>query len=205
MLSICWRYLSLFLILGHVSLLTLSNVLVQYPFELFGLHTTWGALTYPVIFILTDLTIRLSNAAKARRIIMYSMLPGLILSYVIAVYFDTSSTHIFSTVYFMPLRIAAACFIAYVVGQLLDIFVFQRYRTQNRWWLAPICSSTIGNIVDTILFFSIAFYHCSNPFLSEHWLDIALVDLVFKITISWLALVPLYGVVLNYTTDKAFA
>ena len=76
--------------IGHILLLTLSNVLVQYPFELFGYHTTWGAFTYPAIFILTDLTTRLASAHQARAIVYRSMFPGLMISYCVASYVEAS-------------------------------------------------------------------------------------------------------------------
>lgn len=187
--------------LYHILLLTLSNVLVQYPFELLGFHTTWGAFTYPAIFILTDLTTRLSTARHARRIIFQSMIPGLLISYFISSYLEShdspSWSSIFGVLHIMPLRIALASFMAYVMGQLLDIMVFQQYRNNTAWWVAPVFSTTAGNILDTILFFFVAFYHCSNPFLSNHWLEIASVDMFFKITISLVAFVPIYGVILN--------
>lgn len=185
---------------SHILLLTLSNILVQYPFDLFGFHTTWGSFTYPGIFILTDLTVRLSSARSARAIIFRSMFPALILSYFIASYLEASE-HLFS-LHLMPLRIALACFFAYVVGQILDVFVFQRYRMNSSWWLAPFLSSTVGNVVDTFVFFFLAFYHCPNEFLSQHWLAIASVDLVFKIAISWLTFIPLYGLILNLVRVK---
>jgi uncharacterized integral membrane protein (TIGR00697 family) len=182
---------------SHILLLTLSNILVQYPFELFGFHTSWGAFTYPAIFILTDLTVRLSKAGNARGIIFRSMFPALILSYFIASYLETPERLDLYSLHIMPLRIALACFLAYVVGQILDVSVFQRYRNNSSWWLAPILSSTVGNVVDTLLFFAVAFYHCSNPFLSQHWIEIASIDLLFKIAISWLAFIPMYGLILN--------
>lgn len=195
------RWLSI----SHVLLLTISNVLVQYPFDILGFHTTWGAFTYPAIFILTDLTIRLSSAKNARKIIFRSMLPGLLISYAVASYIEApnglSVSDIF-VIHTMPLRIALACFVAYVVGQLLDIFVFQRYRNKTAWWLAPTLSSTFGNLIDTVLFFSIAFYQCSNPFLSQHWTEIAIVDSVFKITFSLIAFIPTYGFVLSIVSSK---
>jgi uncharacterized integral membrane protein (TIGR00697 family) len=184
----------------HIFLITLSNVLVQYPFEAFGYHTTWGAFTYPAIFILTDITVRLSSARIARKVIFCSMFPGLAISYAIAGYIETVSSsglNNFLVVHTMPLRVAFACFVAYVAGQLLDILVFQRYRNNRSWWLAPALSTTVGNIIDTILFFAIAFYHSSNLFLNEHWMEIATIDIFFKITIGLLAFVPVYGYVLN--------
>ncbi|HAT6334892.1 TPA: 7-cyano-7-deazaguanine/7-aminomethyl-7-deazaguanine transporter [Legionella pneumophila] len=195
--------------LSHIFLITLSNVLVQYPFDMMGFHTTWGAFTYPAIFILTDLTTRIATANKARKIIMLSMIPGLILSYLVASYIEAGNNlneSGLSVLHLMPLRIALACFIAYVVGQLLDVVVFQRYRNRSAWWLAPTLSAVAGNFIDTALFFTIAFYHCSNPFLSQNWPEIAMVDVFFKIMISLIAFVPVYGLVLSIlgirTTNK---
>lgn len=187
---------------SHILLLTISNILVQYPFELFGFHTTWGAFTYPAIFILTDLTVRLAQARTARGIIFRSMIPALILSYLIASYLENPENVNLWSLHIMPLRIALACFIAYVVGQILDVSVFQRYRNKSSWWLAPILSSSVGNLVDTLLFFAVAFYHCSNPFLSQHWIEIASIDLVFKLTISCFAFIPMYGLILNLFNTK---
>ncbi|USQ15317.1 7-cyano-7-deazaguanine/7-aminomethyl-7-deazaguanine transporter (plasmid) [Legionella lytica] len=185
----------------HVFLITISNILVQYPFELFSYDTTWGAFTYPFIFILTDLTTRLSNAKTSRNIIFISMLPGLLISYFIAssleVMGDLNWDNVF-TLHYMPLRIALACFVAYAIGQLIDVFIFQRLRNSSSWWIAPAVSTTIGNIIDTLLFFTIAFYHSNNPFLNQHWPEIAMVDVCFKIIISLLAFVPVYGFVLHF-------
>lgn len=192
--------------MGHILLLTISNVLVQYPFELFGFHTTWGAFTYPAIFILTDLTTRLSSAKNARHIVYRSMFPGLVISYGVASFIESPQglflNEVF-TVHMMPLRIALACFCAYILGQILDILVFQRYRDNSSWWLAPILSTTVGNLIDTAVFFAIAFYHCSNPFLSQHWPEIALVDMFFKFSISLIAFVPIYGMVLRLFRTKS--
>lgn len=187
---------------GHILLLTLSNILVQYPFDILGFHTTWGSFSYPIIFILTDLTARLSTASNARAIIFRSMFPALILSYLIASYLEAPGLSELLQLHLMPLRIAFACFFAYVFGQLLDVTVFQRYRQNRSWWLAPAVSSFVGNVVDTFLFFALAFYHCPEPFLSQHWFAIASIDLLFKIAVSWLAFIPIYGLILNMIRAK---
>ena len=194
------------LCMTHVFLLTLSNVLVQYPFDLLGFHSTWGALTYPMLFIVTDLTVRLSSAQQARNIIFLSMFPGLLLSYGVASGLDVAEAMRWQNllaIHPMALRVALASFCAYLVGQLSDILVFQRVRKNSTWWLAPTLSATAGNLVDTLLFFSVAFYHSSNAFLSQHWTEIAIVDVMFKIAISLSALVPIYGVVLTRLSQKA--
>lgn len=179
----------------HIILIVLSNILVQYPFQLFGLHTTWGAFSYPLIFITTDLTTRLLGAKTARTVIFNSMIPGLAVSFILASFFN-GDTYKIGIFYELPLRIALACFAAYVVGQLLDITVFKQVRQNASWWLAPSLATNIGNIVDTFTFFTLAFYQCHHPFLNQHWIEIAWVDLAVK-TISLLAFIPLYGVLLN--------
>lgn len=189
---------------SHIFLLTISNILVQYPFDLFGFHTTWGAFTYPAIFILTDLTTRLLSAHAARKVLFRSMIPTLIISYSIASFlevFNSVDGHLF-VIHLVPLRIAIASFLAYLIGQLLDIVVFQRYRNNRSWWVAPMISSMVGNLIDTTLFFSIAFYHSTNIFLSQHWIEIAMVDLSFKVLIGLLAFVPIYGVILRIVSNK---
>jgi uncharacterized integral membrane protein (TIGR00697 family) len=187
----------------HILFLTISNVLVQYPFALLGFHTTWGAFSYPLIFITTDLTTRLLGAPAARRVIFLSMIPGLISSFILACLFNHDQNLIY-TLPELPLRVAFACFCAYITGQLLDITVFQRVRSATSWWLAPALATSIGNILDTFIFFFLAFYHCHHPFLSQHWVEIACIDLGFKTLISIFAFIPLYGILLNLFTTRGF-
>ena len=180
----------------HCLLIITSNCLVQYPFLLFGLHTTWGAFTYPLIFVLTDLTTRLLGSQQARQVIFLSLLPALISSYGIASYFDNEAQRLFG-LHELPLRIALASACAYAVGQLLDIFVFCHIQRQRAWWIAPLLAGAAGNTLDTFLFFSIAFYHCHNAYLNQYWPLIALTDLGVKMLITCLAIVPLYGIILT--------
>lgn len=182
------------LVLAHIIIICLSNVMVQYPFELFGFKTTLGAFIYPLIFILTDLTTRLAGQERARKVILLAMFPGLISSYFIANFYKEGAWLVFNSV---VLRIAIASFFAYVLGQLLDIFIFQRIRKSAKWWVAPTVSNIFGNFFDTYTFFFIAFFQCSNAFLSAHWLEIATFDLVFKLGLSLLTFIPLYGAILQ--------
>lgn len=194
------------LIIGHVVLILLSNVLVQYPFSFLGMHSTWGALTYPLIFILSDLTTRICGADIARRVVFFSMIPGLILSYLISSYFINGLNLLIYKINIMPLRIALACFVAYVTGQIIDISIFQSLRKKSNfsWWFAPMFSSATGNLIDTLIFFSVAFYNCSDPFLNIHWPEIAAIDMLFKIIISIFAFVPIYGVLLAAIQKRQF-
>lgn len=185
----------MYLALLHIVIIAITNVAVQYPLIVFGFHGTWGAFTYPLIFIITDLTVRLVGSSLARKTVLLAMLPGLLVSYWLANWF--SPTHDLFAWNILAFRVATASFAAYVVGQLLDIFVFQRFRIRRQWWVAPSLSGLVGNSVDTYIFFFFAFYQSSNAFFAGHWPEIALVDLVFKLTISFLSFIPLYGLLIN--------
>jgi queuosine precursor transporter len=194
-----------YLVACHLLIIAASNYLVQIPFTLFGLNTTWGAFSFPFIFLATDLTVRIFGATTARRIILRAMIPALLLSYVLSVLFYEGAFQGFGPLAEFNLfvgRIALASFIAYVFGQFLDVQVFDRLRRRRRWWVAPATSTVFGSALDTLLFFSIAFYQSPDAFMAEHWVEIALVDFSFKLVISLLLFLPAYGVLLSYLADR---
>ncbi|CNF02611.1 7-cyano-7-deazaguanine/7-aminomethyl-7-deazaguanine transporter [Yersinia nurmii] len=194
MTALVW--LSLF----HIVIITSSNYLVQLPIAIFGFHTTWGAFTFPFIFLATDLTVRIFGAPLARRIILSVMLPALVISYLVSALFFQGSWQGFpalSSFNVMVARIAVASFMAYVLGQILDVQVFNRLRQRSAWWVAPTAAMFFGNISDTLAFFFIAFYKSSDPFMAANWVEIALVDYTFKLLICLLFFLPAYGVMLN--------
>ena len=118
-------WLSLF----HLLVITSSNYLVQLPISIFGFHTTWGAFSFPFIFLATDLTVRIFGAPLARRIIFALMLPALFISYGVSSLFYMGSWQGFEALTHFNLfvaRIAAASFMAYALGQILDVHVFNR-------------------------------------------------------------------------------
>ncbi|UWS44488.1 7-cyano-7-deazaguanine/7-aminomethyl-7-deazaguanine transporter [Klebsiella variicola] len=189
-------WLSLF----HLLVITSSNYLVQLPISIFGFHTTWGAFSFPFIFLATDLTVRIFGAPLARRIIFAVMIPALIISYGISALFYMGEWQGFAalgTFNLFVARIAAASFMAYALGQILDVHVFNRLRQSRHWWLAPTASTLFGNISDTVAFFFIAFWRSPDPFMAAHWGEIALVDYSFKVLISIIFFLPMYGVLLN--------
>ncbi|MGB4073275.1 7-cyano-7-deazaguanine/7-aminomethyl-7-deazaguanine transporter [Pseudomonas sp.] len=188
------------LVLFHILIIIASNYLVQLPITLFGWHTTWGAFSFPFIFLATDLTVRLLGKQAARRVIARVMLPALLISYIVSVLFQEASFRGFGALLEFNefvLRISIASFLAYVLGQILDIQVFDRLRQLSLWWVAPTVSTIFGNLLDTFAFFSVAFWNSSNPFMAEHWVEIATVDYGVKLVISLLLFVPLYGMLLN--------
>ncbi|HEB8714120.1 TPA: 7-cyano-7-deazaguanine/7-aminomethyl-7-deazaguanine transporter [Klebsiella pneumoniae] len=189
-------WLSLF----HLLVITSSNYLVQLPISIFGFHTTWGAFSFPFIFLATDLTVRIIGAPLARRIIFAVMVPALAISYGISALFYMGEWQGFAalgTFNLFVARIAVASFMAYALGQILDVHVFNRLRQSRRWWLAPTASTLFGNISDTVAFFFIAFWRSPDPFMAAHWGEIALVDYSFKVLISIIFFLPMYGVLLN--------
>lgn len=155
----------LFLPLAAMILIVVaSNWLVQFPINDL---LTWGAITYPFSFLVTDLTTRLRGPARARRVVWV----GFMIAVLISVWLATP-------------RIALASGTAFLAGQLLDIQVFQRLRAGN-WWRAPLVSSILGSVLDTALFFSLAFAGTDMP-----WMTLAMGDLGVKLAIAVLALVP---------------
>lgn len=189
-------WLSLF----HLLVITSSNYLVQLPISIFGFHTTWGAFSFPFIFLATDLTVRIFGSPLARRIIFAVMVPALVISYAISALFYMGEWQGFAalgTFNLFVARIAIASFMAYALGQILDVHVFNRLRQSRHWWLAPTASTLFGNISDTVAFFFIAFWRSPDPFMAAHWGEIALVDYSFKVLISIIFFLPMYGVLLN--------
>ncbi|HBX2034228.1 hypothetical protein SQ56_08540 [Klebsiella variicola] len=189
-------WLSLF----HLLVITSSNYLVQLPISIFGFHTTWGAFSFPFIFLATDLTVRIFGAPLARRIIFAVMVPALVISYGISALFYMGEWQGFAalgTFNLFVARIAIASFMAYALGQILDVHVFNCLRQSRHWWLAPTASTLFGNISDTVAFFFIAFWRSPDPFMAAHWGEIALVDYSFKVLISIIFFLPMYGVLLN--------
>ncbi|MGN9448013.1 7-cyano-7-deazaguanine/7-aminomethyl-7-deazaguanine transporter [Klebsiella grimontii] len=194
-------WLSLF----HLLVITSSNYLVQLPISIFGFHTTWGAFSFPFIFLATDLTVRIFGAPLARRIILAVMIPALLISYGVSALFYMGEWQGFAALTSFNLfvaRIAAASFMAYALGQILDVHVFNRLRLNRRWWLAPTASTLFGNVSDTLAFFFIAFWRSPDPFMAAHWGEIAIVDYCFKVLISIVFFLPMYGMLLNMLLKK---
>ena len=153
-----------------------SNYIVQFPINYFGLNEilTYGAFSYPIAFLITDLANRSYGKLLARQIVYLGFLIGIIF------------TLLFSTDFadYISIRIALGSGIAFLVAQLLDVQVFDKLR-KKRWFIAPLTSSLIGSTVDTFLFFSISFYATGVP-----WVTLSLGDLAVKIFVALAMLIP---------------
>ncbi|GGQ05195.1 7-cyano-7-deazaguanine/7-aminomethyl-7-deazaguanine transporter [Shewanella litoralis] len=200
-----YRRALMLLVSFHILIICASNYLVQLPFQLFSYHTTWGAFSFPFVYLATDLTVRIFGQQAARSIILKAMIPALLVSYLVGVLFHQGQLQAFSALAewnSFVFRIAFASFVAYLIGQLMDITVFAKLRRAKAWWVAPATSTLIGNLVDTLVFFSVAFYASSDTFMATHWPEIATVDYGFKLIVSLGLFLPAYGVLLKVLQDK---
>ena len=167
-----------FLILASLMALVivLSNYLVQFPVNYVGLQDifTYGAFSYPIAFLITDLANRRYGKIVARKIVYI----GFILGVTLTLYFSTDFSNLISK------RIAIGSGTAFLIAQLLDVQVFDRLR-KKVWFVAPLASSLIGSCIDTFLFFSIAFYGTE-----VNWITLSIGDLFVKIFVALVMLIP---------------
>ena len=172
------NYLSLFffLAISMAILVTLSNFLVQYPVNYFGLDQilTYGAFSYPITFLITDLANRSYGKEIANKIVYIGFFLGILLT----LFFSTNFQDLIS------IRIAIGSGTAFLVAQLLDVQVFDKLR-KKIWYVAPLVSSFFGSSIDTLLFFFISFYKTGIP-----WITLAIGDFSVKILIALIMLIP---------------
>jgi len=154
-----------------------SNYLVQFPFEYLQLQDvlTWGAFTYPMAFLITDLANRIYGIEFTRKVIQVGFIWGVLVS----LFFSLSDLNL------IAIRIVIGSGTAFLIAQLLDANIFNKLRNHKHWFVPPFLSSTVSSAIDTVLFFSIAFYGTGIP-----WVTLALGDFVVKILIAMIMLIP---------------
>jgi|TARA_Y100001949_G_C15798116_1_gene248009 hypothetical protein len=164
------------LALSMALIVALSNYLVQFPIKYMDLQDlfTYGAFSYPVAFLITDLANRRYGKVIARKIVYIGFILGLVLT----LYFSTDFSNLISK------RIAIASGTAFLIAQLLDVQVFDKLR-KKVWFVAPLVSSLVGSVIDTFLFFSIAFYGTGI-----NWVTLSFGDLFVKIFVALVMLIP---------------
>jgi len=169
---------SLFIFLSIIMgvVIIISNYLVQFPINKFNLQDvlTYGAFSYPITFLVTDLANRRFGKREARKLVYIGFTVGILLT----IFVSTNFQDIIS------IRIAIGSGTAFLVAQLIDIEIFQRLRN-NAWFIAPITSSIIGSIIDTFLFFSISFLGTGIS-----WVTLAFGDLFVKFLMAFVMLIP---------------
>ena len=166
----------------------LSNYLVQFPIDYFGLKNllTYGALSYPVAFLITDLSNRRYGKNTAKKIVYL----GFALGVIITLYFSTNFSDLIS------IRIAIGSGTAFIVAQLIDVNIFHKLRNKV-WFVAPLISSLVGSTIDTFLFFSISFYGTGI-----NWVTLSFGDLFIKIFVALIMLVP-FRILLAYIKENS--
>ena len=166
-----------------------SNYLVQFPINYYGLEEvlTYGAFSYPVAFLITDLANRSYGKVIARKIVYI----GFVIGIVFTLFFSTNFADLISV------RIAIGSGTAFLVAQLLDVQIFDQLR-KKKWFVAPLTSSLIGSTIDTFLFFSISFYATGIP-----WVTLSLGDLAVKVLVALLMLIPFRLLLGTLKTSKA--
>ena len=181
----------LFLLLSFLMgvIVLASNYLVQYPIKYYGLEEvlTYGAFSYPIAFLITDLTNRSYGKVIARKIVYIGFVIGIIFTLL----FSTNFADLISV------RIAIGSGTAFLVAQLLDVQIFDKLR-KKKWFVAPLTSSFIGSTVDTFLFFSISFYATGIP-----WITLSFGDLAVKIFVALMMLIPFRLLLGTLKTVKA--
>ena len=166
--------LLLSIVMGAIVLA--SNYLVQFPVQYYGLSEilTYGAFTYPIAFLITDLANRSFGKEIAKKIVYFGFFIGISFT----LFFSTNFSDLIS------IRIAIGSGIAFIVSQRIDVYVFDKLRNKY-WFIPPLTSSINGSVLDTFLFFSIAFYATGVP-----WFTLALGDLAVKLFVALVMLVP---------------
>ena len=168
------------------AVVAISNYLVQFPIKYFNLENllTYGAFSYPIAFLITDLSNRRYGKDTAKKIVYLGFGLGVFLTF----YFSTNYLDLVS------IRIAVGSGVAFLTAQLIDVNIFDRLR-QKEWFIAPLASSLIGSIIDTFLFFSISFYGTGI-----NWVTLSFGDLFVKIFVSLTMLMP-FRFLLSYVKE----
>jgi len=183
------------LMLAHVIIIAISNYIVQFKIDIFGNPLSVAAFTFPLVVVLTDLTVRLIGKTTGRAVIGLSFIPAILVSMLVVKMGGAPDSVAF--------RIGLGSGIAYFVSNLLDVYVFQYFREKYQaWWIAPTLSSVVSTFFDTYTFFFTAFAGGENEFMAANWFTVATNNSISKIIVSLVVILPAYGVLLNYLQKK---
>ena len=180
------------LMLAHIIIIAISNYIVQFTIDVpaFGALSI-AAFTFPLVVVLTDLTVRLMGKQTGRAVISLAFIPAIIVSILIVLAGGAPTS--------VAARIGLGSGVAYFLSNLLDVYVFQYFREKYQtWWIAPTLSSIVSTFLDTFTFFFVAFAGGENAFMAEHWAEVATNNSLSKILVSLVVILPAYGLLLNY-------
>lgn len=186
------RDLAYKLMLAHIIIIAISNYIVQFTIDVpaFGALSI-AAFTFPLVVVLTDLTVRLMGKQTGRAVISLAFIPAIVVSILIVLASGAPTS--------VATRIGLGSGCAYFISNLLDVYVFQYFREKYQtWWIAPTLSSIVSTFLDTFTFFFVAFAGGDNQFMAEHWAEVATNNSLSKILVSLVVILPAYGLLLNY-------
>jgi uncharacterized PurR-regulated membrane protein YhhQ (DUF165 family) len=179
----------------HILIIAISNYIVQFKFDFYGHPIALAAFTFPLVVVLTDLTVRMLGKETGRAVIGLAFIPAIIVSMAVVKLGGAPDSVAF--------RIGLGSGVAYFVSNMLDVYVFQYLREKySTWWIAPALSSVVSTFLDTYAFFFTAFAYGANEFMAANWHIVATNNSISKILISLLVILPSYGILLNYLQNK---
>jgi len=183
------------LVLFHTAVIAISNYLVSINFDLFGHPLTAAAFTFPLVIVATDLTVRLIGKTAGRAVVALSYIPAVAVSVAVILWSGAPES--------VAYRIGFASGSAYLVGTMLDVYVFQWVRERfTAWFYAPALSMIAANFIDTYTFFYVGFANGADEFMAANWDTVALNQSITKLVIGWIVFLPAYGVLLNMIQKK---
>lgn len=189
------KILALRLMLAHIVIIAVSNYIVQFKFDVFGHPLAAAAFTFPLVVVLTDLTVRLLGKQTGRAVVSMAFIPAIIVSILVVKLGGAPDSVAF--------RIGLGSGMAYFISNLLDVYVFQYFREKYQtWWIAPTLSAVASTFIDTYVFFFTAFYKGANEFMAANWHIVATNNSISKIIVSLCVILPAYGLLLNWLQNK---
>lgn len=189
------RALAYKLMLAHIIIIAISNYIVQFKIDLGGHPLSIAAFTFPLVVVLTDLTVRLIGKETGRAVINLAFIPAIIVSILIVLAGGAPES--------IAYRIGLGSGLAYFISNLLDVYVFQYFRERfQTWYIAPTLSAIASTFIDTYMFFGVAFAGGADPFMSENWHIVATNNSISKILVSLVVILPAYGLLLNYIQKR---
>mgnify|MGYP003344993892 CR=1 FL=1 len=183
------------LMMAHVIIIAISNYIVQFKIDIFGNPLSVAAFTFPLVVVLTDLTVRLIGKTTGRAVIGLAFIPAILVSMLVVKMGGAPDSVAF--------RIGLGSGMAYFVSNLLDVYVFQYFREKYQtWWIAPTLSAVASTFIDTYAFFFTAFYKGANEFMAANWHIVATNNSISKLIVSLVVILPAYGMLLNFVQKK---
>jgi uncharacterized PurR-regulated membrane protein YhhQ (DUF165 family) len=189
------RSLAYKLMAAHIFIIAVSNYLVQFKFNIAGHPLAAAAFTFPLVVVLTDLTVRMIGKETGRAVINLAFIPAILASMLVVKLGGAPDSVAF--------RIGLGSGVAYFISNLLDVYVFQYLREKySTWWIAPALSCVVSTFIDTYVFFFTAFAYGANEFMAANWHIVATNNSWAKILVSLLVILPFYGLLLNWLQKR---